>query len=208
MDSPLHQQRQALRQHMRCLRRSLSESQQFDASQQLAEHATLFTAIAQSQRIALFLSMDGGINTRPLIARLWHMGKSVYLPRIDPAQSSSLLFQRYYPQTQLIKHPLGMFEPEANSDELCSFTELDVVIVPLVAFDSTGQRLGMGGGFMIACWPVGKRLRSSRLAWHTIASTTINYLSKLGISHYLRLLRRINSGNGKKRGLAASSIGS
>jgi len=155
MDSLLHLQRQALRQHMRRLRRSLSESQQFDASQQLAEHATLFTAIAQSQRIALFLSMDGEINTRPLIARLWHMGKSVYLPRIDPAQPSSLLFQRYYPQTQLIKHPLGMFEPEANSDELCPFTELDVVIVPLVAFDSTGQRLGMGGGFydrLLAGW--------------------------------------------------------
>ncbi|WP_241578812.1 5-formyltetrahydrofolate cyclo-ligase [Rosenbergiella nectarea] len=155
MDSPLHQQRQALRQHMRRLRRSLSESQQFLASQQLAEHAILYSVIEQSQRIALFLSMDGEINTRPLIARLWHLGKSVYLPRIDPTQPTSLLFQRFTPQTNLVKHRLGMFEPEENADEICTFSELDVVIVPLVAFDSTGQRLGMGGGFydrLLASW--------------------------------------------------------
>lgn len=155
MDSSLAQQRQALRQHMRRLRRSLSDTQQFQASQQLAEHAILFSPIEQSHRIALFLSMDGEINTRPLIARLWHLGKSVYLPRIDPTSPTSLIFQRYTPHTNLIKHRLGMLEPEENSEEICALTELDVVIVPLVAFDSTGQRLGMGGGFydrLLADW--------------------------------------------------------
>lgn len=155
MDSTLLLQRQALRQHMRRLRRSLSESQQFEASQQLAEHAILYSEIEQSQHIALFLSMDGEINTRPLIARLWHLGKEVYLPRIDPTHPTALLFQRFTPHTTLVKHRLGMLEPEENSDEICAFSELDVVVVPLVAFDSTGQRLGMGGGFydrLLANW--------------------------------------------------------
>lgn len=155
MDSTLTEQRQALRQQMRRLRRSLSESQQFEASQQLAERSILYSAIQHSQRIALFLSMDGEINTRPLIARLWHLGKSVYLPRVDPSNPTSLIFQQFTPQTNLIKHRLGMFEPEENSDESCPFSELDVIVVPLVAFDRAGQRLGMGGGFydrLLADW--------------------------------------------------------
>ena len=155
MELTLTQQRQALRQHMRLLRRSLSESQQFSAGQQLAEHAVLFSSLEQSQHIAAFLSMDGEINTRPLIARLWHLGKRVYLPRIDPTAPAQLLFQRYTPHTTLVRHPLGMLEPEENPAECIAFAALDVVIVPLVAFDSHGQRLGMGGGFydrLLANW--------------------------------------------------------
>ncbi|MBT0727863.1 5-formyltetrahydrofolate cyclo-ligase [Rosenbergiella australiborealis] len=147
MEPSLVQQRQSLRQHIRRLRCSLSEPQQFAAGQQLAEHAILFSPIQQAQHIALFMSMDGEINTRPLIARLWHLGKSVYLPRINPHQPTTLLFQRFTPQTTLVKHRFGMMEPEENCDECRPFTDLDVVIVPLVAFDSDGQRLGMGGGF-------------------------------------------------------------
>lgn len=145
MDNPLQQQRQSLRTHMRRLRRSLNDQQQHTASQQLAEHAVLFTPIEQAQRIALFLPMDGEINTRPLIARLWHLGKEIYLPRVAP--DNQLLFQRYDADTLLIKHTLGMYQPAENEAECCQFDDLDVVIVPLVAFDSQGQRLGMGGGF-------------------------------------------------------------
>ncbi|MBT0721248.1 5-formyltetrahydrofolate cyclo-ligase [Tatumella sp. TA1] len=155
MELSLKPQRHALRQHMRQLRRSLSDAQHYAASQQLAEHAILFSVIEQSRNIALFLPIDGEINTRPLIARLWHLGKRVYLPRIDPLSPTRLLFQRYTPDTQLVKHHLGMLEPQEDLSECCQFEELDVVGVPLVAFDSHGHRLGFGGGFydrLLADW--------------------------------------------------------
>lgn len=147
MDNALLQQRQSLRTHMRRLRRSLSEQQQRDASQQLTERALCFIPIQQAQRIALFLPMDGEIDTRPLIAKLWHNQQQVYLPRIDPLRPHQLLFQHYTLDTQLVDHPLGLQEPLADHQQCCTLTDLDLVLVPLVAFDDQGQRLGMGGGF-------------------------------------------------------------
>ncbi len=147
MEPELQRARQLLRSHMRHLRRSLDDAQQFQASQQLAEHAILFAPIAQAQRIALFFSMDGEINTRALIARLWHLGKTLYLPCIDHENPDQLSFQRYSADTPLEKHPLGMLQPVFNADDCCPMAELEVILVPLVAFDSQGQRLGMGGGF-------------------------------------------------------------
>ena len=71
-----YSERQLLRQHIRHLRRHLTPEQQSEAAEQLAEHAINLAPVSAAQSIALFLSTDGEINTRPLIARLWQQKKS------------------------------------------------------------------------------------------------------------------------------------
>jgi 5-formyltetrahydrofolate cyclo-ligase len=70
-----YSERQLLRQHIRHLRRHLTPEQQSEAAEQLAEHAINLAPVSAAQSIALFLSTDGEINTRPLIARLWQQKK-------------------------------------------------------------------------------------------------------------------------------------
>jgi 5-formyltetrahydrofolate cyclo-ligase len=140
-------QRQVIRQQVRHLRRAMTDEQQAQAAEQLAELALNYAPVPAARHIALFLSVDGELNTRPLIARLWHLKKAVYLPVLHPFSPGNLLFLRYSPDTPLHTNKLRIPEPPLDIRQLITLDQLDLMMVPLVAFDQHGQRLGMGGGF-------------------------------------------------------------
>jgi 5-formyltetrahydrofolate cyclo-ligase len=139
--------RQQLRQHIRSLRRSLSAAQQQQASLDLVQQLLPRPEVQQAQHIALYLTNDGELDTTPLIQALWQQGKSLYLPLLHPVVPGYLVFQLYTPDSLLKPNQFGIGEPELNCSLLCPVSELDLMFTPLVAFDSQGQRLGMGGGF-------------------------------------------------------------
>ncbi|CCG86068.1 5-formyltetrahydrofolate cyclo-ligase [Erwinia piriflorinigrans] len=148
--------RQDIRHHIRQLRRQISDEQQQLAAVQAAERALNFAPLQQAKNIALFLSVDGELNTRPLIARLWQRKQNVYLPVLHPFSPGNLLFMRYDQQTALTINRLRIPEPPLDIRHILPLSELDVMMVPLVAFDKAGQRLGMGGGFYdrtLQNWP-------------------------------------------------------
>lgn len=147
MSSPSMLQRQKIRQQVRHLRRAMTDEQQAQAAEQLAELALNYAPLSTARNIALFLSVDGELNTRPLIARLWHLKKAVYLPVLHPFSPGNLLFLRYSPDTPLLPNKLRIPEPPLDIRQLITLDQLDLMLVPLVAFDQHGQRLGMGGGF-------------------------------------------------------------
>ncbi|MFD1803778.1 5-formyltetrahydrofolate cyclo-ligase [Mixta tenebrionis] len=139
--------RQEIRTHVRRLRRGLSAAQQTLAADSIAEHALHIEPVDRAQHIALFLSVDGELNTRPLIARLWQQQKQVYLPVLHPFSPGNLIFVRYTPETILAPNRVRIPEPPLDVRHIIPLDGLDVMFVPLVAFDRQGQRLGMGGGF-------------------------------------------------------------
>ena len=147
MSEPSFLLRQDIRQHVRHLRRALTDDQQENAADLLAEHAINLAPITEAQNVALFLSVDGELNTRPLIAKVWQQRKQVYLPVLHPFSPGNLLFLRYTPETSLTLNKLRIPEPPLDIRHLITLDQIDVMMVPLVAFDRQGQRLGMGGGF-------------------------------------------------------------
>ena len=136
-----------IRKKMRVARNSLSQHQQQLAAKQVAEIA--FSEIQQKQlsHIALYLANDSELSPLPLILMLWQQNTSVYLPILHPFCKGHLLFQLYEASTQMTTNKYGIKEPKLNVDEVCPLARLDLIIAPLVAFDSHGNRLGMGGGF-------------------------------------------------------------
>ncbi len=141
------QTRQQIRQMVRQRRRALSREEQSHYAQQATERALAFPAVAQAQRLALFLSFDGELDTQPLIDALWRNGQQVYLPVLHPFSRGNLLFLHYTPQTPMTRNVLKIIEPQLDVRNVLPLEQLDTLIVPLVAFDTSGQRLGMGGGF-------------------------------------------------------------
>ncbi|MGM3172991.1 5-formyltetrahydrofolate cyclo-ligase [Dickeya lacustris] len=139
--------RQQIRQQVRAQRRSLSPQQQGEFAHQAADRVMAHPRVASASRVALFLSFDGELDTKPLIAALWQQQKQVYLPVLHPFCAGHLLFLRYSEHTELVRNRLKIEEPRLDVRDVLPVWQLDVLLTPLVAFDASGQRLGMGGGF-------------------------------------------------------------
>lgn len=152
-------QRSTLRQHIRQQRQRLSQQEQENASQCVLRHLQQQPQIKQAQHIAVYLSHDGELNTEPLIDWLWQQNKTLYLPILHPFRKGHLLFQQYTNTTPLTPNDYGILEPTLNVTQICPIAQLDLILTPLVAFDSTGQRLGMGGGFYDRTFPHTKAFR-------------------------------------------------
>jgi 5-formyltetrahydrofolate cyclo-ligase len=141
------QTRQDFRNHIRQARRQLSSEQQNQAGIDLINQLEQLPELTQAQHIALYLSSDGELDTTPLIQQLWQQGKSVYLPVIHPFSEGHLLFLHYQADTPMTLNQFRIPEPKLNKQLIIPTVQLDVIFTPLVAFDNSGQRLGMGGGY-------------------------------------------------------------
>lgn len=141
------ERRQTLRQTVRQHRRALSADEQHQFALQAAQRMLTLPQVTQAKTVALFLSFDGELDTMPLIRALWKANKAVYLPVLHPFSCGNLLFLRYSETTPLVRNRLKIMEPQLDVRQVLPLSQLDVLVTPLVVFDSEGQRLGMGGGF-------------------------------------------------------------
>jgi len=135
-----------IRQNYRKLRRSISS-----AEKTISSYAITKIIINNNnnlnfyqKKIAVYLASDGELDLRLLIEALWKNQGNVFLPVIN-ATTQALEFSPYFPETLIKINQYGIHEPE--SDFFVSPEGLDVVFMPLVAFDKTGARLGMGKGY-------------------------------------------------------------
>lgn len=147
--------RQEIRALIRQRRNQLDSDTQYQAALDLTARFSQLPELASAQHIALYLSADGELDTKPLIEWLWELGKNLYLPVIHPFSKGQLLFLHYHPHTELIYNRYGILEPRLDKRHIIPVAELDLICTPLVAFDSSGQRLGMGGGYYdrtLASW--------------------------------------------------------
>lgn len=197
--------RQHIRQQIRDRRRALSPEQQRLFAQQAAERMMARPPVVLAHNVALFLSFDGELDTQPLIDQLWRAGKRVYLPVLHPFSPGNLLFLHYHPQSQLIVNRLKIREPKLDVRDVLPLAELDVLVTPLVAFDVSGQRLGMGGGFTTGRCKTGSSIACSRWATRTTASRWIACRAKSGISRCRRSSPRENLGVGRYAGTRNSA---
>lgn len=139
--------RSTLRQTFRERRRSLSRSEQAAAASKLLDQCRQHAIFANAQRVGLYMTNDGELDTKPLIAALWDQGIQVYLPVMHPFSDGHLLFLEYAQHTPMHANHFGILEPKLDCTKICPLNQLDILFTPLVAFDDQGNRLGMGGGF-------------------------------------------------------------
>ena len=135
--------KKALRRTLRTRRRTLSRTQQYRAEQRLASLLTGHSEFVSANTLAVYLAADGEIGTQALIERAWQLGKRIYLPILRAG--NRLQFSEYRRGARLRRNRLGIPEPVIK--RFREAQRLDLVLMPLVGFDTCGGRLGMGGGF-------------------------------------------------------------
>ncbi|MBP6513649.1 MAG: 5-formyltetrahydrofolate cyclo-ligase [Steroidobacteraceae bacterium] len=119
--------RRELRRALRSARRGLGAEEQRIAALAACRAFTAAGLLRPGARIAAYLPMDGELDPRPLIAAATRRGCRVYLPVIDDFRRRRMHF--------------------AMDGRTIAPRWLDLVIVPAVAIDPSGNRLGMGAGF-------------------------------------------------------------
>ncbi|MBZ5737775.1 5-formyltetrahydrofolate cyclo-ligase [Nocardioides mangrovi] len=123
-------------------RRSLLDVQ--IAAEAIAEHLLAVPDVRRAATVAAYVSMDGEPGTAPLLDRLRAAGKRVVLPVLLP--DDDLDWAVYPDARSLAPARFGMLEPTTEPLGLEAVATADVVLVPGLAVDSRGYRLGRGGG--------------------------------------------------------------
>ena len=100
-----------------------------------------------AKKVAIYLANDGELDAMPFIKWCWQQQKQVYVPVLHPFCAGHLLFLLFERHTVMVKNHYGINEPVLSVNNVCPLNQLDVLCTPLVAFDQSGARLGMGGGF-------------------------------------------------------------
>lgn len=115
-------------------------------AEHLAERALAWPPMARARRVLVYLSMAGEAGTGALIERLLEAGVEVAGPKVDwdartisPARITDAL-------TDVVQGRLGVPEPAPHTVGM-ALESIDVVLVPALAFDLRGFRLGRGAGF-------------------------------------------------------------
>jgi 5-formyltetrahydrofolate cyclo-ligase len=136
-----------LRKAMRARRRQLSARSLSSHSRLMARQANRCKALQIGKHIAFYFAADGEMDPKPLIERALKAGKKCYVPVLRERPSNALWFSRYERTTTLKPNRFGIPEPARHHRRLIAPWGLDLILLPLVAFDLTGNRLGMGGGY-------------------------------------------------------------
>lgn len=134
-----------LRRALRARRRSLRPAQQAAASVALDAVVAALPVFRRARRIGFYLAHGGEIDPAPLRRRAQQLGKRCFLPVLHPLGHRRLYFVPWREGEPLVRNRFGIPEPRLRRP--VPAWSLDLILVPLVAFDDRGHRLGQGGGF-------------------------------------------------------------
>lgn len=115
-------------------------------SQQITDLVTHWIQSEGFNSVMLYLSMRSEVETAGLLERLFHAGKHVCAPVVDTDENRLIPRRIQDAKTALVRHRYGMLEPSPTCP-LVPISELQLIIVPGIAFDCKGHRLGYGKGF-------------------------------------------------------------
>lgn len=139
-------ERERLRLETRRRREGLSSEARARGSESIVEAVVPWIAHNNFRSVMLYLSMRCEVQTDALLKRLLDSESQVCAPAVD-SESLNLVPRRIRdPRTDLVRHRYGMLEPRAACPDFPT-DRIQLIVVPGIAFDRNGYRLGYGGGF-------------------------------------------------------------
>lgn len=143
--APLLSDRQTLRRDLRHRRRTLGSAERQRRETLLCRHV-LRLLRCRSRIIAGYLAFDGEPDIQHALRAARGRSRSVALPVIESGRPGTMHFHRWTTHTEMRLNRYRIAEP-ATANARIDARHLDFVFTPLVAFDATGTRLGMGAGY-------------------------------------------------------------
>lgn len=134
-----------LRDELLARRRAQAPAQRAEAAEAIALHVLATPLVARARRVACYLSMASEPGTGPLLAALHARGVEVVVPVSLP--DHTLDWVVHDPAAPLATSSLGIAEPGGERLGAAAVESCSAVIVPALAVDHAGHRLGRGAGY-------------------------------------------------------------
>ena len=126
--------------------RGLSPQKKAEGTSKIGQRLADLHSYREARRVMYYVGVGLEIETIPFISQALEEGKEIFVPSCLPAQRS-LLVSRLRDLSELSVGHYGLLEPKAEFLRPHDPGQLDLVILPGLAFDLEGNRLGRGGGY-------------------------------------------------------------
>jgi 5-formyltetrahydrofolate cyclo-ligase len=146
-NEPVAAQKAALRQRMLAVRDALPAEHRAGASRAILAATMAHPAFAAARTVMAYMSFGSELDTTDLVDAVRARGQTLVLPRVDRAGDALALFAVRDLARQLVANRWGIREPQPDLCETVEPAALDFVLMPGLAFDARGWRLGYGKAY-------------------------------------------------------------
>jgi 5-formyltetrahydrofolate cyclo-ligase len=144
---PIWSEKTLLRKRILSLRRSLSYEEIREKSDKVKERLFGLSIFCKAQTVLFYLSLKDEVQTQQMIKEALKLNKIVAIPLIKLRERNILPVELTSYNEGLTVGPLGIPQPKEGGYQPLSLNRIDLVIVPGIAFDTQGNRIGFGMGF-------------------------------------------------------------
>ncbi len=137
---------ETIRERLKRQRKQLSPGQRQDMNRQLCRHLIDSRQLKHARTLAAYLPFGGEPDLTPVLRHAVDQGIQPLLPVVVNEPEPKLHFRVWQPGESLTKNRFGIPEPASGAKEIPA-RALDLILLPLVAFDAHGNRIGMGAGY-------------------------------------------------------------
>lgn len=139
--------KQDIRKRIMCVRENLTEKERETGSEKITEQVVSHPLFVQAEEIWCYVSFGTEVDTKQILSAAWNTGKRIAVPKVTGRRSMEF----YYIESleDLTTGAFGILEPKKGKQQAdCCLEKSELfLLVPGVAFDPVGRRIGYGGGF-------------------------------------------------------------
>ena len=142
----LDEEKRRIRRDVLALRNVIPQVELEAMSRSICRRFSGLPVLRDCQAVMIFMSFGSEVDTDYIIEELWQQGKKVFVPLCRPATRA----MEIYPITSftdVVPGYFGIREPKQDLRPPVAKDTIDMVVVPAVAFDRRGFRVGYGGGY-------------------------------------------------------------
>lgn len=146
MSGPIQEKKAALRKKLLTRRRGLEKRAEKDEA--IFRQVTELPLYCRAQRLFFYVNAPFEVDTRKLLRTALEAGREVYAP--VSGTTGDMVFRRVWKETSLRPGRFGIWEPDPQAPQAAFPPEAgqgDLCLVPGIAFDRRGFRLGYGKGY-------------------------------------------------------------
>ena len=135
-----------MRKQVLATRDGLDDATRREASHRIVERVLARKEFLRASGVHCFISLPGEVNTEAIFQAAWNLGKSTYAPYLN-REEGRLGWARRKPGDALAAGALKVPEPTPENRAAVALEAIDLLLVPGVAFDRNGNRVGYGKGY-------------------------------------------------------------